>query len=107
MAQGVIVWCHRMVALQVLQAKLDKLRKFQSADAQVKDLEVQMDMLRNALKCSVCSQRSKNTIIMKCQHLFCSECIKARLDVRNRKCPHCSIQFSSTDVKPIHGLDIC
>jgi E3 ubiquitin-protein ligase BRE1 len=34
-------------------------------------------------------------------HTFCRECIQKRLDVRNRKCPACALQFDFQSVKDL------
>ena len=54
------------------------------------------------LKCSSCQQRFKSHAITRCFHLFCKECIDARLETRQRKCPSCSIGFGQADVQQIY-----
>eukprot|EP00056_Hartaetosiga_gracilis_P016369 m.4824 g.4824 ORF g.4824 m.4824 type:complete len:723 (+) comp4011_c0_seq1:176-2344(+) len=60
-------------------------------------LEAQVDQLSKKLKCSVCLTKEKNTIMLKCFHMFCGDCVQSRLDSRQRKCPQCSQPFGKGD----------
>ncbi|KAF8160794.1 BRE1 E3 ubiquitin ligase-domain-containing protein [Crassisporium funariophilum] len=48
--------------------------------------------------CSTCRGGPRTTIITKCMHTFCKDCIDARLSTRQRKCPFCQIPFAHSDV---------
>lgn len=48
--------------------------------------------------CGVCHTKQKNTIITRCFHTFCKECVSETLRVRNRKCPSCGLKFGDNDV---------
>jgi len=61
-------------------------------------IEEQRKQLEHKLTCSVCNDRQKNTIITRCWHAFCRECIQKNLEVRSRKCPRCGKQFAESDV---------
>eukprot|EP01024_Parvocaulis_polyphysoides_P013747 TRINITY_DN1540_c0_g1_i1.p1 TRINITY_DN1540_c0_g1~~TRINITY_DN1540_c0_g1_i1.p1 ORF type:complete len:827 (+),score=117.62 TRINITY_DN1540_c0_g1_i1:117-2597(+) len=52
------------------------------------------------LKCSVCSSRQKSTILVRCLHTFCKECINRCLETRQRRCPKCKTGFTNNEVKP-------
>jgi E3 ubiquitin-protein ligase BRE1 len=41
----------------------------------------------------------KDVIITKCQHMFCSQCIKRNLESRHRKCPGCGTGFGQGDIR--------
>ena len=60
-----------------------------------------LEHLRRKLKCSLCLINDKDAIINKCNHAFCRECLQKRLDVRNRKCPACAVQFDYQSVKDL------
>lgn len=62
----------------------------------------QLDALRSIALCSVCSKNWKDTAIKVCGHVFCSDCIMDRLNVRFRKCPACNKQFSHNDLLSVH-----
>jgi len=52
--------------------------------------------LRRKVKCSACDfKNDKDTVIIPCMHLHCFECIKGRIDRRERKCPSCSGKLGS------------
>lgn len=72
--------------------------------SQGKSSEILSDIYKykRLLKCTVCDLRYKDTVINKCMHVFCQECINERIKCRNRKCPNCSETFSSNDVKHIY-----
>ncbi|EPB88156.1 hypothetical protein HMPREF1544_04988 [Mucor circinelloides 1006PhL] len=55
--------------------------------------------LRALLKCSTCRQRFRTHILTRCMHTFCKNCIDARLETRQRRCPTCSEPFGANDVK--------
>ncbi|PAV18779.1 BRE1-domain-containing [Pyrrhoderma noxium] len=50
------------------------------------------------LKCNTCKLRFKNTIITKCMHTFCKECVDQQITLRSRKCPYCSVSFGLSEV---------
>eukprot|EP01025_Chloroclados_australasicus_P053713 TRINITY_DN6346_c0_g3_i1.p1 TRINITY_DN6346_c0_g3~~TRINITY_DN6346_c0_g3_i1.p1 ORF type:complete len:826 (+),score=96.06 TRINITY_DN6346_c0_g3_i1:268-2745(+) len=52
------------------------------------------------LKCSVCYSRQKSTILVRCLHTFCRECINTCLQTRQRRCPKCKTGFTNNEVKP-------
>ncbi|KAJ1517221.1 E3 ubiquitin-protein ligase bre1 [Coelomomyces lativittatus] len=60
------------------------------------------NVYRQALMCSACQIRFKDTCILRCMHTFCRTCIQARLDKRQRKCPTCAESFGANDVKTIY-----
>ena len=64
--------------------------------------EEQFTMLRALMECSVCRSNHKDTVITKCFHLFCSECIEKRIKLRDRKCPTCMQGFSEGDVHAVY-----
>lgn len=39
------------------------------------------------IQCGSCRLRLKSVVLSRCGHLFCKECIEARLANRSRKCP--------------------
>lgn len=80
-----------------LQEELDKLKERAAAGSNAA-LEAQLQALRRTVRCTVCQERQKDTIITKCHHTFCRECVTNRLDVRSRKCPTCGEKFGRVDV---------
>lgn len=61
-----------------------------------------IDKYKKLLKCMACDKRYKNTVINKCMHVFCQECLDQRIKSRNRMCPSCGESFSPNDVKRIY-----
>lgn len=61
-----------------------------------------LDMTLSMLRCYVCRDRFKNTVITRCYHLFCKECIDENLKSRNRKCPACGEKFGQDDVRTVY-----
>lgn len=65
------------------------------------DMNVPSLAFQKMLKCSTCAQRFKSVTIVRCGHLFCKECVDARINTRQRKCPSCAIAFDKSDVLPV------
>jgi E3 ubiquitin-protein ligase BRE1 len=63
--------------------------------------EVELQKYRSIVRCSMCSYRMKNVVLVKCMHSFCNDCINNCLANRNRKCPKCNHKFSQVDVKQL------
>lgn len=54
------------------------------------------------LRCPCCNMRDKETVLTKCFHVFCYECLKMRYDTRQRKCPKCNCAFGANDFHRIY-----
>ena len=52
--------------------------------------------------CGLCFEDAEAPVTARCGHVFCRECIQKRLDVRNRKCPGCAVQFDYQAVKDLY-----
>jgi len=63
------------------------------------DGEVQY--LKKLLRCSTCMTSFRNTVITKCMHTFCKQCVDARITTRQRKCPACNLVFAQSDVQAL------
>lgn len=50
------------------------------------------------MKCPVCHVRDKSTVITRCYHVFCADCVQTCIDTRQRKCPGCAKPFGADDV---------
>lgn len=63
-------------------------------------LNNEIEAMRRCLNCSVCGTRRKSTILVKCMHTFCKQCIDDCVEKRRRRCPGCGTPFGKDDVKP-------
>ncbi|KAK0532937.1 E3 ubiquitin-protein ligase bre1 [Tilletia horrida] len=63
------------------------------------------ESLRSLLRCSSCKDNFRERIITKCMHTFCAQCIEARIQTRQRKCPHCGIAFAQSEVQMLYCTD--
>lgn len=52
-------------------------------------------------KCTLCKVNNKDSVITKCGHAFCRDCVEQRLSLRDRKCPGCSQVFDKSYVKEL------
>lgn len=89
-----------------LQRELDKCRKqLVSAGGSRKKGSVgdddQIEALNSLLRCSACKDKYRDRIITRCLHTFCHECVDARIQTRQRKCPSCGLGFSTSDVQTL------
>ncbi|KAL5507408.1 BRE1 [Sanghuangporus vaninii] len=78
--------------------------KKSAAPTSEREIELQREAegLMKILKCSTCQRHFRSTVILKCMHTFCKECVDARISHRQRKCPHCGLQFAQSDVQHIY-----
>eukprot|EP01127_Copromyxa_protea_P018214 TRINITY_DN5677_c0_g1_i2.p1 TRINITY_DN5677_c0_g1~~TRINITY_DN5677_c0_g1_i2.p1 ORF type:complete len:862 (+),score=233.88 TRINITY_DN5677_c0_g1_i2:44-2629(+) len=67
-----------------------------------RDIEQQLNHYKQTLRCSVCNDRMKDSIITRCFHTFCRQCIETNLQTRHRKCDGCGIPFGKRDVQQIY-----
>ena len=91
--------------LKLASAKLDRHKRAfggSAAGSGDKGLTAEVEAMRQIIYCNVCHEKQKNTVIVKCGHVFCNSCIQKRVDGRDRKCPRCGIVFSKDEVKSIH-----
>ncbi|CAN0919586.1 E3 ubiquitin-protein ligase BRE1-like 2, partial [Linum grandiflorum] len=71
----------------------------ETGEAAILKLQDEIKDCKRILKCSVCSDRPKEVVIVKCYHLFCNPCIQRNLELRHRKCPGCGTAFGQSDVR--------
>ncbi|XP_057441705.1 E3 ubiquitin-protein ligase BRE1-like 2 isoform X2 [Lotus japonicus] len=71
----------------------------ETGEAAIQKLEEEIRACKNMIKCTVCSDRPKEVVIVKCYHLFCNPCIQRNLELRHRKCPACGAAFGQSDVR--------
>lgn len=89
-------------ALSKRVARLTANDPMGGANALASEVQEQLEYYRSKVKCTLCLRNDKDAIISKCMHAFCRECIQKRLDVRNRKCPACALQFDFQSVKDLY-----
>ncbi|KAF9454051.1 BRE1-domain-containing protein [Macrolepiota fuliginosa MF-IS2] len=58
-----------------------------------------VENLKSLLKCSTCRINFRSTVITKCMHTFCKDCVEKRIQTRQRKCPACNISFAQSEVQ--------
>ncbi|EMD37345.1 hypothetical protein CERSUDRAFT_105371 [Gelatoporia subvermispora B] len=64
-------------------------------------LQQEIDKCMSILKCSTCRINMRNTVITKCMHSFCKQCVESRISTRQRKCPACNLPFSQGEVQTL------
>lgn len=86
-----------------LQRQLNHKRTSSDKAGGAATMEVaeQLEYYRGIVKCHLCTKRDKNTVIVKCGHTFCRECIDQRLNIRSRKCPTCGIGIDYQSVREL------
>jgi hypothetical protein len=68
-------------------------------------LNIELDDLRQRVRCTLCGTREKSVTLVTCMHCFCRECVNQQmLAARNRKCPLCNQRFADADVREVHFL---
>ena len=66
------------------------------------EAEQYVEHLNSLLRCSSCKERYRDRIILRCLHTFCEACVSARIQTRQRKCPHCGLAFATSDVQVLY-----
>ncbi|KAF8518778.1 hypothetical protein JB92DRAFT_2901673 [Gautieria morchelliformis] len=66
------------------------------------DLEQKYEKCMKLLRCSTCKQGLRSHVLTKCMHSFCKDCIQARIDTRQRKCPACNMGFSQSEFQQLY-----
>ena len=80
-------------------------RKYSSQfgqDPEKAQIQEELVLYKKLMKCNSCHIRDKNSVITKCMHVFCRNCLDNRIETRQRKCPNCGEPFGANDVKPIY-----
>eukprot|EP01132_Coremiostelium_polycephalum_P003158 gene3158-3952_t len=85
---------------QLLKKKLEKVNLKSSSSSST--AEDELKLVNQKLRCTICNDRQKNTVIAKCFHVFCKECIYSNIESRKRRCPGCKRPFSESDVHQIY-----
>jgi len=61
----------------------------------------ELEKYKIMVRCSVCTDRQKDTVLTTCFHVFCKSCLESNLASRHRKCPGCNIPFDRPNMRPI------
>ncbi|KAI9494843.1 hypothetical protein BDB00DRAFT_292994 [Zychaea mexicana] len=81
-------------------------RKLEAATRVERPAEIQLreqqEEYRQLLYCGSCGQTLKSHVIMRCMHTFCKNCLDARIETRQRRCPSCGESFGVNDVKQFY-----
>ncbi|XP_068485528.1 E3 ubiquitin-protein ligase BRE1-like 2 isoform X2 [Phaseolus vulgaris] len=84
--------------LKELNSQIAELTS-ETGETTIQKLEKEIRICKNMIKCTVCTDRPKEVVIVKCYHLFCNQCIQRNLELRHRKCPACGTAFGQSDVR--------
>ncbi|XP_014504949.1 E3 ubiquitin-protein ligase BRE1-like 2 isoform X1 [Vigna radiata var. radiata] len=84
--------------LRELNSQIAELTS-ETGETTIQKLEKEIRICKNMIKCTVCTDRPKEVVIVKCYHLFCNPCIQRNLELRHRKCPACGTAFGQSDVR--------
>jgi len=96
--------CHKLEEeISLLKRRVDQQPK-KGGHSSTSDnlMEEELKHVKFRLRCSVCNDREKSAIILRCYHIFCRICIEKNLEVRSRKCPACGKSFAESDVRDIY-----
>lgn len=83
--------------LESLRKKYERANKLQSATTPDEVLMEEIREYKEQLTCPSCKTKPKDAVLTKCFHVFCFDCLKTRVDTRQRKCPKCNAQFGAND----------
>ncbi|KJE97555.1 ring finger protein 20 [Capsaspora owczarzaki ATCC 30864] len=80
-----------------LQAKIGKSKKLELKDKTKISDKSESQQYRQLIFCPICRTNVKDTVMLRCFHSFCNECVQKRYDTRQRACPTCAKQFGAND----------
>lgn len=83
--------------LESIKKKYERANKLQSATTPDEVLMEEIREYKEQLTCPSCKTKPKDAVLTKCFHVFCFDCLKTRVDTRQRKCPKCNAQFGAND----------
>lgn len=83
--------------LESLKKKYERANRMQSATTPDEVLMEEIREYKEQLTCPSCKTKPKDAVLTKCFHVFCFDCLKTRVDTRQRKCPKCNAQFGAND----------
>jgi len=86
---------------QTAKLKASSTNLNSTASSREAQLQSEIDKCMRIIKCSTCQINIRNTVITKCMHSFCKQCIESRISTRQRKCPACNLPFSQGEVQPL------
>lgn len=89
---------------EIIITKLEK-RGVVAKDSSSTEVALQNSL--GILRCSICRDRFKSRVLMRCMHMFCKQCLDHLFAIRSRKCPECTTKFDKSDIsKKVHmGYD--
>lgn len=68
-------------------------------------MNMEMENIKQKIKCTLCGLRDKSVTLTTCMHCFCRECVNQQMiAARNRKCPLCNQRFADAEVRDVHFL---
>eukprot|EP00262_Sarcandra_glabra_P011428 TRINITY_DN2738_c0_g3_i1.p1 TRINITY_DN2738_c0_g3~~TRINITY_DN2738_c0_g3_i1.p1 ORF type:complete len:882 (+),score=196.77 TRINITY_DN2738_c0_g3_i1:207-2852(+) len=88
--------------LEVVTRKAARFSAHSDGSSVLEKLQQEISEYKEILKCSICHDKPKEVVIVKCYHLFCGPCVQRTLDNRHRKCPVCATNFGPNDVKNVY-----
>ena len=83
--------------LESIKKKYERASSLQSATSPDEVLMEEIREYKEQLTCPSCKTKPKDAVLTKCFHVFCFDCLKTRVDTRQRKCPKCNAQFGAND----------
>eukprot|EP01107_Rhizomastix_libera_P012120 TRINITY_DN2_c4_g1_i1.p1 TRINITY_DN2_c4_g1~~TRINITY_DN2_c4_g1_i1.p1 ORF type:complete len:799 (-),score=368.50 TRINITY_DN2_c4_g1_i1:155-2551(-) len=89
-------------ALSECEKFRNKLENGSAESTEIQELKEEVKAYQLKVRCQCCNDREKDTVISRCWHVFCSECVKESLRLRTRKCPGCMKHFGESDVHRVY-----
>ncbi|MEQ2196119.1 hypothetical protein XENOCAPTIV_024429 [Xenoophorus captivus] len=90
-------------AVEAAQLAEDLKVQLEHTQAKLKEIQVSVAENRTARERESSNlKRAQETVLTKCFHVFCYECLKMRYDTRQRKCPKCNCAFGANDFHRIY-----
>ncbi|GAV03924.1 hypothetical protein RvY_14288 [Ramazzottius varieornatus] len=85
-----------------LKRKLDRAKLIENAGSSDTILQEEIREYHQLLNCQSCKAARKDTVLTSCYHVFCHSCISKRYELRERRCPSCSVSFSANQIHRLY-----
>jgi len=83
-----------------LKRRLEHFKKFGKVGDPLQD--EQLEYYKKLFRCSVCNDRDKDSVLTRCYHFFCHQCLEDNIKKRIRRCPTCTTGFNDNNIQKIY-----
>eukprot|EP00051_Salpingoeca_urceolata_P005182 m.71004 g.71004 ORF g.71004 m.71004 type:complete len:876 (+) comp14123_c0_seq3:1730-4357(+) len=84
------------------KTKLDRFQGVSTSSSADEILQAEVSQLRKQLTCDCCKSAPKDTVLLRCFHVFCFTCVESLVKGRSRRCPACKEPFGAKEFHKVY-----